>query len=211
MVGSPLDESEPDIGRLAAMLQAARGGTDSDVGRLFESTRRYLLLVANRSLDSQLHQKVAASDLVQETFVDAHRDFAQFVGKSEGELFAWLRQILLHKAAHARDRYHGTAKRDLAKERPLSGPGNLVCQEPSPSALAMGNESNSQLAMALERLPVGYRQVIELRSFERLPFAEVGLRMGRSEDAAGKLWCRAIDKLREQMVNLDESGQFSLK
>jgi RNA polymerase sigma-70 factor (ECF subfamily) len=143
---------------------------------------------------------------VQETFVDAHRDFEQFVGKSEGELFAWLRQILLHKASHARDRYFGTAKRNLAQEQPLFGSSNVAGPGPTPSRLAVGAENRRQLADALERLPADHRQVIELRSFERLPFAEVGQRMERGEDAVGKLWFRAIEKLRELMVESDAAG-----
>jgi len=193
------------------MLAAARSGTDADVGQLLEATRRYLLLVANRSLDTRLHQKIAPSDLVQETFIDAHRDFERFTGGSEAELFAWLRHILLHKAADAGRRYRGTAKRNIAEEQPLddgsSKPGLQVAgHEPTPSAFAVNNETEQRLAEALGQLPTDHRQVIELRSFERLPFSEVGHRMGRSEDAVGKLWFRAIQKLRAGLAVSDESG-----
>lgn len=205
MVGPQIEAPEPDGGGLLAKLHAARNGTDSDVGRLLESTRRYLLLVANRSLDAQLQQKCAPSDLVQETFVDAHRDFEQFAGTSEGELFAWLRQILIHKASHARGKYLGTAKRNVAKEQSLVDLSNVAGKQPTPSVLAMGTERRRQLSDALQQLPADYRQVIEMRSFERLAFAEIGNHMGRSEDAATKLWCRAIEKLRDVFVASDSS------
>jgi hypothetical protein len=42
--------------------------------------------------------------------------------------------------------------------------------------------------------------VIELRNRERLTFAEVGQRMGRSAEAARKLWARAIELLRKEMT-----------
>ncbi len=206
MVDPCREEPQPDGERLPDMLAAARSGTDSDVGRLLESTRRYLLLVANRSLGPPLHPKVAPSDLVQETYVDAHRDFGQFAGTSEAEFFAWLRKILLHKASAARRKYQGTAKRDIAREQPLSSPSKVADYGPTPSSFAMGKENKRRLADALEKLPEDYRQVIEIRSLERLPFAEVGRRMGRSEDAVGKLWFRAIEKLREELTAAEDSG-----
>ncbi len=211
MIDSRRDGSEPADRPLSALLSAARGGTTSDMGQLFEATRRYLLLVANRSLDAQLHAKIAPSDLVQETFIDAHRDFSRFNGDSEAELFAWLCHILLHKAADAGRKYRGTAKRNIAEEQPFDEgsskqPLQVAGQEPTPSAFAVSNESERRLAIALEQLPAAYRQVIELRSLERLPFAEIGRRMERSEDAVGKLWFRAIRKLREELAPSDESG-----
>jgi len=70
----------------------------------------------------------------------------------------------------------------------------------------MGEENRSRLASALDRLPVEYRQVIEIRSIQRQSFTEVGDRMGRSEDAAGKLWYRAIEKLRNELTSSEDSG-----
>ncbi len=177
---------EPVKGPLSTMLAAARDGTDSDLGQLFAASRRYLLLMANRSLDAQLQQKVAPSDLVQETFIDAHRDFHRFEGESEAELFAWLCNILLHKAADAGRKYRGTAKRNVGLERSLSdesgGLGQqIACHEPSPSAIAVGNEDERRLTEALEQLPADYRQVIELRSLERLPFSKVAQCMGAAK------------------------------
>jgi RNA polymerase sigma-70 factor (ECF subfamily) len=193
------------------MLKAARAGGDDEIGQLLEATRRYLLLVANRAIDAPLHQKIAPSDLVQETFIDAHRDFPRFQGESEAELFAWLCRILEHKAADAGRKFRGTSKRNIANEQPLDdgssrAPVQVADPEPTPSAVVVSGENERRLCDALAQLPIDYRQVIQLRSLERLPFAEVGQRMGRSEDAVGKLWFRAIQRLRDALVAPDESG-----
>jgi len=206
MVAPHREEPEAVVDRLPEMLMAARNGSDSDVGRLIESTRRYLLLVANRSLDSGLQPKVAPSDLVQETVIEAHRDFGKFEGTSEAEFFAWIRKILLHRATAARRRYRGTAKRNIAQERPLASPSRVIGPDQTPSAFAMAKENEIHLADTLEKLPMDYRQVIELRNLERLSFAEVGQRLGRSEDAAGKLWFRAIEKLRDELTASEGPG-----
>lgn len=211
MINSHETASKLHGGNLSAMLTSAREGDDGDVGQLLEATRRYLLLVANRSLDAHLQQKVAPSDLVQETFMDAHHQFKRFQGSSEAELFAWLRQILLHKAADAGRRYRGTMKRDITEERLLSsdsrGPQpQAESEELSPSRCAIGREREQRVSQALQQLPPDYHQVIQLRSFERLPFAQVAEKMGRSEAAVGKLWFRAIRQLRKHLMHLDQSN-----
>ena len=95
-----------EIGR---WLAAARGGSTEALGQALEACRRYLLLVAQKELDPHLHAKGGASDLVQETFLEAQRDFAQFQGTNEAEWLAWLRQVLLNNLGHFTRRYRATA------------------------------------------------------------------------------------------------------
>ena len=59
------------------LLQEARAGDVATLGRLLEMYRRYLGLLARVQIGQRLHGKVDASDVVQETFLDAHRYFAQ--------------------------------------------------------------------------------------------------------------------------------------
>ncbi len=58
-------------------------------------------------------------------------------------------------------------------------------------------EDEERLEAALAQLPEEQRRVIHLRHRDRKSFAEVAAILGRSEDAAQKLWARAIQKLRE--------------
>src|SRR5262249_21485567 len=89
----------------AQWLPAARQGSREALGRLLEACRDYLLLVANKELDPQLQPKGGASDLVQQTFLEAQRDFARFAGNSEEELLAWLRRLLLNNLGDFTRRY----------------------------------------------------------------------------------------------------------
>jgi DNA-directed RNA polymerase specialized sigma24 family protein len=52
------------------------------------------------------------------------------------------------------------------------------------------------VAQALGELSADDREVITLRNFEHLEWTQVGQRMGRSAEAARKLWGRAIQRLR---------------
>jgi RNA polymerase sigma-70 factor (ECF subfamily) len=167
-----------------------------------EACRLYLLGIARHEVTPALQVKGGASDLVQETFLEAHRAFGRFHGDSEAELRAWLRRLLLHHAAKLGRRYR-TTKRLLTREKALRGPHLLRGQEdclrtdlPSPSAQLMQQEQAQALQRALERLPADYRRVIALRYQEGRSFEEIGGLMNRSPNAARLLWLRAIERIK---------------
>src|SRR6202040_2404394 len=88
---APMDAPRPPTEEL---LRRARAGDDAARGRLLEAYRSYLTLLARVQLGRDLQGKVDPSDLVQEAFLEAHRDFGQFQGQTEAELRAWLRRLL---------------------------------------------------------------------------------------------------------------------
>src|SRR5947209_10676268 len=102
------------------LLRRACAGDDDARGRLLEAYRGYLTLLARVQLGQRLQGKADPSDLVQETFLEAHRDFAQFRGRTEAELAAWLRQILAHNLANLVRHYRGTQRRDVRLEQQLA-------------------------------------------------------------------------------------------
>jgi len=183
-------------------IAAARQGSADALGELLESYHNYLLLIANSEVGGELRPKCGASDLVQETFVRAQQGFAAFVGTTEGELQAWLRQILLNHCRNLRQTYRDTQKRDVGRELALEGLSSMVgpgMRPPdgqlSPSGCAMASEEATLVAQALSALPDDYQQVVRLRNWENLSFQLIGERLGRSADAARKLWGRAILQL----------------
>jgi RNA polymerase sigma-70 factor (ECF subfamily) len=184
-------------------LAAARQGSREALGRVLEVCRPYLLQVANDELASDLGAKVGASDVVQETFLEAQRDFGRFQSLSEEQLLAWLRRILCNNLANLTRRYRLTAKRQVKREVSLADGRLHELVEPpsgdgaSPSAHARARERDEALERALLQLSEAHQQVIRLRNYERLSFEETGRRMGRSAEAARKLWGRAIDRLQQ--------------
>ena len=70
------------------LIQAARAGSREALGNALETYRNYLLLIAERELGDDLRAKGGASDLVQEAFLEAHKDFARFQGETEADLGA---------------------------------------------------------------------------------------------------------------------------
>jgi RNA polymerase sigma-70 factor (ECF subfamily) len=201
---TPDDERE-DRGEV---LARARTGDEGALGRLLESYRAYLTLLARLQIGRRLQGKADAADMVQETLLEAIRHFDQFRGGTEPELVAWLRQILAACLAHLVRRYYGTQARDVRLERMLEDEldqssraidRGLVAEQSSPSQSASRREQAVLLADALERLPPDYREVIILRHLEGLTFPEVATQMGRSLDSVEKLWVRALPRLRRAL------------
>jgi RNA polymerase sigma-70 factor (ECF subfamily) len=187
------------------LLRLARAGDDQAFGRLLQMYRNYLALLARLDIGRHLQGKADDSDLVQETFLEAHRHFGQFRGVTEAELVGWLRQILAGRLAKLVRRYHGTQRRNVRLERQLQveldessralGAG-LAAKQSTPSERAVRREQAVQLADALQQLPDAYREVIILSHLEGLSFPEVARRTGRSVDSVKNLWARAVARLR---------------
>lgn len=196
--------ADPGTG-LERLIEAARAGSATGLGELLQLCRPYLLLVANSKIDPQIRGKVGASDLVQDTFLEAQRDFKEFRGCSHEQLLGWLRRILLNNLANASRGFLDTGKRQLQKERSLddAGLGERRRESPggvaSPSGEAIAREEVEQLERALGGLPETYQQVIRLRQQGNQTFAAIGTSMGCSAEAARKLWARAVERLRQEL------------
>jgi RNA polymerase sigma-70 factor (ECF subfamily) len=190
-----------------ALVARARAGDEQARGRLLELYRNYLRFMARALISQPLQARLDASDLVQETFLKAYREFGGFLGTSEPELVAWLRQILVHTVADQVKR-HRARGRDIRREEPLEAVldrSSLAIQErlaaplPSPSSHAMRREQAVLLADALETLPVDYREVFVLRIIEHVSVEDIAARMGRSVNAVRKLWTRAMLALEKEL------------
>jgi RNA polymerase sigma-70 factor (ECF subfamily) len=204
---SDSSHSEPATGPCSAQLDAAltdaKLGCENALGKLLVDSQRYLLAIANQSLSPELRVKISPSDLVQDTLLEALRDFKGFQGERYSELRAWLRKILLNNAANASRHFVQTQKRQFSREVPLTsdfgGVSPLADPVPTPSKEAVALERELALERALSRLPPQMRMAIVLRNREHLSFAQIGMRLERSTEAARKLWARAIERLQGEL------------
>jgi RNA polymerase sigma-70 factor (ECF subfamily) len=181
------------------------------LGRLLTLYTNYLKLLVTTQLDNRLRVRVSPSDIVQETFFEAHRDFEQFRGQSTAEFVAWLRRIVVNNILRVVEQHVQAEKRDVRREVSLEEIGRrleqstvrletlLVEEADSPSGCAVKHENEVLLADALAQLPDDYRDVIILRHIEGLPFEDVARRMDRSPGAVRMLWLRALKRMREAL------------
>jgi RNA polymerase sigma-70 factor (ECF subfamily) len=190
------------------LLERARAGDGPMLGELLEGYRAYLLVLARLQIGRRLQGKVDASDLVQEAFLGAYRDFQQFRGSTEREFVGWLRGILASLLANLVRHYRGTQRRDVRLERQLileldqssdALQASLQAPQSTPSQEASRREQAVLLAEALGRLSPEWRELLILRHLEGLSFPEVARRLGRSVDSVKKQWPRALVALRQQL------------
>ncbi|MFO1005157.1 MAG: sigma-70 family RNA polymerase sigma factor [Planctomycetaceae bacterium] len=178
---------------------------------MLEAERNYLLATATQELGQLLKSKGGASDLVQDTFLNATRDLHHFAGQTPGDFRSWLRSILRRNLLNFRRRYLDTAKREAGREVPFGSSLDAVCPDgkiPSPSRVVMQSELKASLQAAIQTLPQAYQRIIELRSIRQLPFEDIARQLNSSAEASRKLWCRAVEALQTELLaqNHDISG-----
>jgi len=196
------EHEDPGMRPVPKLMELARCGDTAALGQLLQ-------------LDRRLRRRVNPSDLVQDTMLAAHCDFGKFQGCSEGELLAWLRQILINCLHHVIETHLRAKMRDMRREVSVEQIGvvldrsacnfnqMLADRGPSPSAPLLQRERAVALADQLARLPAQYRDVIVLRNLQGLSFAEVADRMDRKPGAVRMLWLRAIEKFKQIYQPLD--------
>lgn len=189
------------------LLDAARAGDEQALGQVCEQVRGYLLLTADRGLYDGLRAKLGASDVVQQSMLEAQQDFDRFVGSSKAELRAWLVRIVEHTLLDASRRYRQTQRRDLSREVSVDGSNEcakIAARQATASSLLCRRERDEALMRAVNQLPPRRRRIIELRHRDGWPYERIAREMGMTEVAARKLWSRAVEELQRKLVASDD-------
>lgn len=156
--------------------------------------RAYLLFVAERHLDHDLRAKAGPSDLVHDALLAAHAARHDYCGSTTEEHRSWLREILINLIKNFRRRYRDTLSRRVDREVPIDG--HEPARDDTPGRAASAEEQSRRLADAVAALPEDHRRAVALRFDDGCSYAEIGRRLGRSEDAARMLLGRAVESLR---------------
>jgi RNA polymerase sigma-70 factor (ECF subfamily) len=173
-----------------------------------ERFRDYLRLLARLKIEPRLRAKIDASGVVQDTMLEAHRDWVKFRGSVDAELMAWLRRILAHNLADA-FKAAGREKRDAGREQSLEAQIEnssvrlvewVAAHQSTPSRRLSREEDALRLASALDRLPEAQREAIELHYFQGLSLKDLAAQLDRSEPAVAGLLHRGLDGLRELLA-----------
>ncbi len=197
--------NQPDQ-ELAALIRQARDGDSDALGRLLDQYRAYFQILAARGIGARLGRRVNASDVVQQTMLEACRDFVQFLGSGEPELVAWLERILQRNISQLVRDHVATQKRAIGREQTRDGADSSqaerfdpAAQHSSPSQRAMRGEDAIHLARALASLPEDQREAVRLRHLEGWSLAEISEHFERTPTATAGLIKRGMQKLREKL------------
>jgi RNA polymerase sigma-70 factor (ECF subfamily) len=193
---------DPDKMSFEELLDRARDGCRLSLGELLERCRKYLLFQSRRQARGHLNPKAAPSDLVQDTLLEAVRDFPRFRGKSRKEFLGWIFSMLTNNLQNLRRAYGAGTKRELAGEVRLDlqqpqGPlkKRLVSHARSPSSVAIHKEEETAAHRVLAEMPESYRTILQLRMVQRLPFKVIAHRLGSTPQALRQVWRRAVRHL----------------
>src|SRR5262245_24658998 len=162
--------------------------------------RGYLRALAQIELGRRLQSKVDASDIVQQSLLEAHQDLSALKGHTEAELVAWLKTILTRNLLNtARD--YGAQKRDIRRERSLAQQVEdssvrldrfLASEQTTPSQRLIRTEQANHLATGLAELPEDQRTAVILKHFHQWPLADIASEMNRSTLAVAGLLKRGL-------------------
>jgi RNA polymerase sigma-70 factor, ECF subfamily len=186
------------------LIEQARRGDAAALGRLLDTYRVALKRIAERQLFARLAVRMDASDVVQQTFLEAHRGFGQFEGQSVPELLAWLQRILHHNLLGLIRDHATLQKRDVRREQSLddsraapAGRDLLPGHGSTPSQKVMRYEEEDRLLQAIATLPEDQREAVHLRHLQRLSLTEIAQRLNKTPVAVASLIKRGMQTLRK--------------
>ena len=175
---------------------------------VIEDFRDYLMLMARSLMGPKLKIKLDASDLVQQTMLDAHQKFPGFKGVTDSQLGAWLRKILKNNFLNA-IRDFQRKKRDIRREVDWGKVAMdsfsraeiwLAAKGLTPSEQISNQEQILRLPSALEKIPPNQKEAIILYHIQGYKLSEVAECMGKSESAVGGLLYRGLQNLKDQLT-----------
>jgi RNA polymerase sigma-70 factor (ECF subfamily) len=196
-----------DTSETNRLLRQAAGGDPERFGALLEQYRRRLRRMVALRLDPRLHGRIDPSDVIQETYLEAAQRLAEYLRKPTIPFFLWLRLLAGQKLVTLHRKHLGTRMRDAGREVSLyrgrlpeasstTLAARLLGHDPRPSEAAVRAELKVRLQEALNRMDPLDREVLALRHFEQLSWAETAQTMGITEGAASKRYVRALERLK---------------
>lgn len=191
----------------AELLERLRRGDRVAVGQLFAQHRDRLKRMVQLRLDRRIQSRVDASDVLQETLLDASRKLDEYLADPRLPFFFWLRALTGLKLTELHRRHLGTQLRDADREvsiyrgalpeaNSMSLAAQLLGKFTSPSQSALKAERRIKLQESLNCMDPMDREILALRHFEQLTNAEIAIILNLSESGATARHMRALKRLR---------------
>lgn len=196
------------LSRTHELIDCANQGDEAARQNLLERYRDYLKRMVAVRLDRRLAARVDASDVVQETLVEAARRLNDYLRERPIPFYGWLRQLAEERIVDTHRRHVTAQRRSVTLEQrdrglPDASADEIVrrmfAADTSPSNHLMRQERHERLKGALAILPQRDREVLVMRHLEQLSTAEIAAMLEISEPAVKSRLLRALIRMREQM------------
>lgn len=184
--------------------------SDHRVTQSLEKFRPVLVTLAEALIAPVFRGTLEASDLVQQTLLEATTRAEDIVKQGDGPFFAWLRKVLRHNVLDA-VKHATTQKNDVRRNVRVSALEEsfvridqvLAADETSPSQVLERNEQIELMLAAMQDLPANQRTALMLKHLRGHSLQEVAEALELSESAVAGLLHRGRQQLARR---LDESG-----
>ena len=181
-------------------------------------TRRKRMVMLR--MPTQLQARVDASDVIQESFLQAVRGAATYVHDPDRPFYAWIRKVTENKLAEIARMHLAVEKRDVNREIfPAElNPGIssafiagffVDSSHSGPLSKVMRRELQHLIQEELESMQESDREVLVLRHFEEMSLSEIATVLKISKSGAAKRYRTAIQRFRvvfEQFPGLLPGG-----
>lgn len=202
-------EDEQKVGDLE-LLRHAQGGNENALNEVLLKHRDRLKRMVSVRMNQKLQSRIDASDVIQETFIEAARALDAYLENPKLPVFIWLRHLTGQKLIQAHRVHLGSQKRAANREQRIFGGAPQATSESiamqlagdftSPSQAALKNEARDQLLAALDSMDEIDREILTLRHFEQLSSRETAEIVGMNHEAVRKRYVRALDKMQKIMA-----------
>ena len=196
----------PGLPNTEALIGRLKTGDRSALGTLWDFYRPRLKRTVHLHLDSRLAARVDASDVVQDTFVDAQKQLPAYLKDPKVAFYVWLRVLAHDRLAKIHRQHLGAQCR--AADREVRFPADasamlasqIAAQGPTPSQPLREGERCDRIQRHLHRLPPEDREIILMRHFEEMTNGEAAQALGLTDSASTMRYGRALLRLKEMLT-----------
>jgi RNA polymerase sigma-70 factor, ECF subfamily len=196
-----------------SLLERAKSGDTYAFEELFKRHRSQLHKAIAKRMDRRVAARVDASDVLQETYMEAIKRLPSYLKHDGMPFYLWLYWIAREKVLAFHRQHLGAAKRSVQHEVPLlpidssvEFARGLIGRLPSASQELAKMELAERLRQAMEQLDADERDLIIWRHFEQLSTSDMAQLLQITQAAANKRYLRALERLRKFLIDLGISN-----
>jgi RNA polymerase sigma factor (sigma-70 family) len=186
--------AESDAALLALCREGKHEAWDSLFDRFYPVAARFVFQLSG----DFSHEDT--EEICQETFLAVVRNLDSFKGKSSFQ--TWLLRIAANKAMDFREKTRAVKRGGYAVHVSLDGareddspPFELSARDPAPDVLLQNAETCQLVRQSLDRLGEMCREIIELRYYGDLSYAEIAAELRLNAKTVSSRLSKCLDRL----------------
>ena len=201
-----MDTKQSSARVTARLVERARAGDREAYDQLFARAADRVLWFIRLRLGPRLRERLDSMDVLQESYVEAHRAFDRFEYRDDDSFFRWLCRLVENRIRGLADHF-GAQRRSPGEVVPVSRVlEKLRASGPGPATLTAQSEQRERLADALEHLETDEREALLLHHFQERSVQEIADLLGKSPSSVRRLLGRATVRLGARIKEASRAG-----